>query len=127
MAHTSSFYVYLFSNEMQNKVATSRRKWRENGISEFWKLLKTLVDGEWCFGALRHHSESVTMASSCFQVSPVTVQTSNRFDGPSQEAAELRSRHVEGRAEKKRSQFMGEHHTILPSIALQKHTEAYES
>ena len=45
----------------------------------------------------------------------------------SQEAAELRTHKVRGRAERKRSQCMGEHHIILPSIALQSHTEAHES
>ena len=35
-------------------------------------------------------------------------------------------RHIEGQAEKYRSLDVGEHHTIIPSIALQKHTKAHE-
>ena len=44
-----------------------------------------------------------------------------------QVAVELKTRRVEGRAEKNRSQGLGEHHPILPSIALQKHAKAHES
>ena len=44
-----------------------------------------------------------------------------------QEAIELKTRHVEGRAEKNRSQGLGEHHPILPLIALIKHAKAQES
>ena len=36
-------------------------------------------------------------------------------------------RHIEGQAEKYRSLDVGEHHTIIPSIALQKHTKAHAS
>ena len=36
-------------------------------------------------------------------------------------------RHVEGRAKKNHSLDVGEHHAIIPSIALQKHTKAHES
>ena len=43
------------------------------------------------------------------------------------EAVELKMRHIEGRAEKNRSQGVGEHRAILPSIALQKHAKAHES